>query len=169
MPQVVEAIIPAANMGLRYADRLLKDINARDFARLPKGIQTNHPAFVFGHLSVYPDKIMPDIGLGAIAKPDQKYLDLFDAGKECKDDPSGSIYPPMAEIVARFRERHAALMEKLPSVKDEVLWTPNPNERSREFFPTQAPRLTFYLTGHMQMHLGQVSAWRRIMGMPSAM
>lgn len=169
MPRVVEFILPVARMSLGYADTLLKEITPAIFARLPQGLQTNHPAFVYGHLSVYPDKILPDLGFASIAKPDQKWIDLFEAGAVCKDDPSGTIYPAMETIVGRFRERHAALLEALPGVSDDTLAAINPNEQARQRLPTLGARLNFYLTGHMMMHLGQISAWRRMMGLGSAM
>lgn len=170
MGKLVDIILPGAKMAMGYSEALLNGIAAKDFARLPKGINTNHPAFVYGHLSVYPDKIMPEIGLARLSKPDHaKWVELFDAGKECRDDPSGTIYPSMEAIVSRYRERYAALVEALPSVDESLLWAMNPNEKARDRLPTQGARLNFYLNGHTQMHLGQVSAWRRIMGMPSAM
>ena len=35
-------------------------------------------------------------------------------------------------------------------------------------FPTVGAAINFYLTGHVMMHAGQISAWRRCMGMPAA-
>jgi hypothetical protein len=39
----------------------------------------------------------------------------------------------------------------------------------KEMFPHKGGLITFLCIGHMQMHLGQISAWRRIMGLGSAM
>ena len=53
---------------------------------------------------------------------------------------------------------------------DETFLKPNPNEgRMKELFPTIGAAVTFYLGGHVQMHLGQISAWRRAMGLTAAM
>lgn len=169
MARLVDIIIPVAKMSMGYAELLVKGINAADFARLPKGIRTNHPAFVFGHLSVYPDKILPELDLARLAQPEARYIELFDAGRECRDDPAATIYPAMEAILGRFRSSYNTLLEALPGVGDEVLSRPNPNENSRDRLPTIGAKLNFYVTGHVQMHLGQVSAWRRIMGLPSAM
>jgi hypothetical protein len=35
-------------------------------------------------------------------------------------------------------------------------------------FPTIGGAVNFLLVGHVQMHLGQVSTWRRVMGLGSA-
>jgi hypothetical protein len=38
----------------------------------------------------------------------------------------------------------------------------------RDLFPTIGAAINFYLIGHVQVHLGQISAWRRGMGLPPA-
>jgi hypothetical protein len=40
--------------------------------------------------------------------------------------------------------------------------------RSREMFPTLGAVVAFYLGGHVMNHLGQLSAWRRCLGLPPA-
>ena len=40
--------------------------------------------------------------------------------------------------------------------------------RSRELFPTLGAVVAFYLAGHVMNHLGQLSAWRRCIGLPPA-
>jgi hypothetical protein len=156
-------------MTLRFADLLVKDIPASEFARQPAGVKMNSPAFCFGHLSLYPERAFELIGRPDLAKPDAKWVELFTAGKECFDDPSGSVYPPMQEILDRFRSRHRALMDTLPGVSDEVLMRTNPNERMREWLPTTGSMIGFIVSGHAMSHLGQVSAWRRMKGLGSAM
>jgi len=39
--------------------------------------------------------------------------------------------------------------------------------RMSEMFPTMGSAVMFMCGSHMQMHLGQISAWRRVMGMGS--
>jgi hypothetical protein len=38
----------------------------------------------------------------------------------------------------------------------------------KTLFPTVGAMLAFYMDGHVLMHMGQVSAWRRMQGMPPA-
>ena len=57
----------------------------------------------------------------------------------------------------------------LRSTPDETFDRPNPAEgRMRELFPTIGSVQTFYCGGHMMMHLGQLSAWRRMLGLSAA-
>lgn len=162
-------LVPLCRVSLGFADATLKDIKASDFGRMPTGVKTNTPAFVFGHLATYPDRVFEFIGRPELAKPDQRYVDLFSAGKECIDDPSGKVYPPMEQIVARFRERHQALLGALSEVSDETFAKPNPNEKMKDRFPTLGIMVTFMMTSHIMMHMGQISTWRRCMGLGPCM
>jgi hypothetical protein len=41
--------------------------------------------------------------------------------------------------------------------------------RIKEIFPFVGLAINFMLNNHNMMHVGQVSAWRRAMGLPSVM
>src|SRR5262245_5409441 len=103
MSHVGPIIAASGRLGLMTAERLLNGITPESFARLarPGGqvIQSNHPAFVFGHLSLYPTRIMTALKLppGATAYP-ARFDSIFKSGSHCHDDPDGTIYPPMKEL-----------------------------------------------------------------------
>ncbi len=160
-------------MGL--AKGLLNGINPKDFSRQPtadgKVIDTNHPAFVYGHLALYPARVMGMLGLdgSAIACPAQ-YDALFAAGVACRHDPDGSSHPAMDDIVQRFEKGYAALIEAVKHADDAALSAPiQGNDRYREVFGTVGGAASFMMHDHLMFHLGQVSAWRRMMGLGSAM
>ena len=175
MGHLSDLIVTNTRLSMGLADMLLKGVFADRFARFtsPGGdpIHTNHPAFVLGHLSIYPQRALGDfLGLEVgNAKVPERYPELFGAGVECKDDPSGTIYPPMDEIVNYFRASHTDLMAKIPAVSDETLAQVNPNERFRERCPTTGQAIAFLMGSHAMMHLGQFSAWRRCEGLGAAM
>jgi hypothetical protein len=162
-------LAPLARFSLSYAEMLLKDVRSTDFAKKPKGVDTNHGAFIYGHLALYPERLFDLVGQGALAKPDQKFMDLFAAGKPCLDDPLGTTYPAMEIIVARFRTRYEAVIPVLAETPDEVYHRPNPNERMKDRFPTIAIACNFLVSGHILVHLGQMSAWRRCMDLGPVM
>ena len=63
----------------------------------------------------------------------------------------------------------AAVAKALETAPDSVFAEENPAEgRFKEMFPQKGGAITFLCIGHMQMHLGQVSTWRRVMGLGSA-
>lgn len=166
---IAQTILPSARTSLGYTDRLLNAVDAAIFARMPEGVTTNHPAFNLGHLAIYPEKLLRFLGREDLAIDESAYTTLFGQHVECQDDPNASIYPPMNEILERFRTRHELLLSVLAETDDSVLLKTNPNEGMRDRFPTLGSMLTFMLAGHMMMHLGQISTWRRCMGLGSAM
>ena len=164
---------PLLGRGVRFVagfvDMMLKDVTPEIFARMPEGLTINSPAFNIGHLSIYPDKALEMIGRPELAAPDERYVELFEAGKPCVDDADGAAYPPMAEIVARYKERYTALAGALDETPDDVFARENPWERMRDRFPTVGDAASFVSVSHAMMHFGQISAWRRTMGLGSVM
>jgi hypothetical protein len=167
-------IAASGDLSIAYAERLLIGVTPETFARLarPGGvtIQSNHAAWVLGHLSLYPARIMATLGQpgGATTYP-ERYESLFKNGTDCQDDPNGALYPRMDELTGFFFRAYKAAVATVNSTVDEVFLKLNPAEgRMRELFPTVGAAVNFYLGGHMQNHLGQFSAWRRAMGLPAA-
>ncbi|MFM8415725.1 MAG: DinB family protein [Planctomycetota bacterium] len=162
-------IADSLTVSLSYADRLLKDVSAERFARFaaPGGVvvASNHPAFIYGHLSLYAPKVLQQIGHPAPAVPE--HFDVsFSKDAACRDDVDGDLYPPMDEVLAFFHEGYRMVTGALRSTPDEVFHRPNPAEgRMRDLFPTVGSVQAFYCGGHMMMHLGQMSAWRRMEGL----
>lgn len=62
-------IADSLQLSLSYAERLLKDISPQQFARFAapggKTVESNHPAFTFGHLSLYGPRILTQAGANA--------------------------------------------------------------------------------------------------------
>lgn len=158
-----------------YAERLLTGVSPAMAARKPRNaegvlIEMNHPVFALGHLSLYSGRMLALIGADATAaKTPDAWEALFKAGAPCHDDPTGVIYPSLAEVTERFFAGVDAGLAALEGVRDDVLARPNPNEAMRSRFPCVGDMVNFMTSGHVLMHLGQVSAWRRCMGLGSAM
>lgn len=169
-------VASAGQISLIYGEAMLKGVSAQQFARLAVGrdgkpVQSNHPAWAYGHLALYSSRCMDMLGQpqGVAARP-AGWDDLFKNGTECRDDPAGTIYPAMEAISSHYLNGYKALLAALPGVADDVFSKPNPAEgRMKELLPTVGGMVTFLLTGHPMSHLGQVSAWRRFMGLGSAM
>lgn len=167
-------IADSLQLSLSYADRLLQGIEASRFARFasPGGqaIESNHPAFVLSHLCIYAPRIISQLGRDdlSVTVP-ERIQSSGSKDAQCVDDPDGTIYAPMHEIVETFQRGYGNAMTTLRESSDETLQQPNPTEgRMSELFPTIGSMHTFYVGGHMMMHLGQLSAWRRMQGMGPA-
>lgn len=161
-------------LALGYADRMLKDVTPEMFARFAvvgdQTIQSNHPAFILGHLSLYGPRIVTQLGGDAsTVTPPERFETIFSKDAACEDDPLGTIYPPMSEIVSQFKDGYQAALETLKNANDDQFQQPNPGTgRIVELFPTMGSMHAFYCGGHLMMHLGQLSAWRRMQGLGPA-
>lgn len=162
-------------ISLNYGEGMLKDVTAKMFAQQPvlggTRVTCNHPAWVYGHLSLYSSRCMELMGLeaGVTAKP-AGFDELFKNGTECKDDPEGVIYPSMESITKFYFDGYRAVMAAMPEVSDEVFTRATPGTgRMVEMLPTVGAVVSFLTGGHQMSHLGQVSTWRRAMGLGSAM
>lgn len=174
MGVLADSIVESARVSRRYADRLLKDVLPDRFARRPKVggvmIHTNHPAFVYGHLAfMHPwmASLLVTDGSHGVAVP-AGYEALFKDGVECRDDPDGTIYPPMKEITDAFFSTFDRLCMLTAATPDEALSGPTPDAKARAFMPTVGAAAVFMLNSHVMMHMGQVSVWRRCMGLGQA-
>lgn len=165
-------IADSLQLSLGYAERLLKNVPADRAARFaaPGGVvvESNHPTFIYGHLSLYAPKILRLIGHPAPQVPDGFDL-VFSKDAKCVDDVDGDLYPALDDVMAFFLEGHRMTMGALRSTADAAFEQPNPAEgRMKELFPTIGSAQAFYCGGHMMMHLGQLSAWRRMEGLGAA-
>jgi len=151
---------------LGYADKLCHGIPADSFSRMPFK-DMNSAAFNIGHLSIYPARMAALIGHeGTISNP-EGWEDLFKAGAPCVD---AGTYPMKDALIAHYRASHQKVAELLTELDDAVLAGPNPAEGAlKERFPVLGQAVLFLCNNHQMMHLGQVSAWRRAMGLGSAM
>lgn len=163
-------VMPGAQLTLAYAERLVSGIPS-EAARLKPVIEgvtvdCNHPVFVFGHLSLYPEQLAQITSLPSakLAVP-SNYPSLFAMGAPCHDDPDGTIYPALDELVERFLTGTRALLELVPQLSLETLNMPLENPQRQERFRSVGGFLAYILLAHPQSHLGQVSVWRRCMGL----
>ena len=174
----VQMIVNCARRSLFVAAKLLEGVDPKVAARKPrfettdgaKVIDTNHPVFVYGHLSLYPARVAGMIGLNAAGVDiPAAWNDLFKAGAPCIDDVAGTLYPTIGEVGSKLATATEACLAAMDSLDDAALLVPPSDERFRERFFTVGGAANFLLNNHVMLHLGQVSAWRRCFGLPSAM
>lgn len=174
MGQYSKVLADAAVLGPRYALRLCKDIPASSFGSLatPGGItiDSNHPAFVIGHLNLYPVRVLDFLKVPSeqIALP-ESYQPLFSKDAKCVNDREGKIYPNKDELLAYFERSYQVALESLRQADDSLLIMDNPvDSPMKHLLPTLGSLIGFYLGGHVMSHSGQISAWRRMQLLPPA-
>jgi len=158
---MLDHIIHVSNMNLHYAKVHLEDIPSEEMCTQP-GAQINHPAWISGHITLAyagaADMLGIDNGL-----PEQ-WRSLF--GFWVEPCPDATAHPGKADLLATYERYHALVTEALPNASPELLASPLQDEVMSKIFPTCGDMITAVLTIHEGLHLGQLSAWRREMGMP---
>lgn len=162
MAHIPSIIAQNLQRGLWYANSLAEDIPADKFTAMPHP-NMNHPAWCYGHLAIYPDRMLTLLGYPQLAQENQKYRELFADGTDCLDD--HALYPAKNEILTTFNDRHKALVTILPEVDNAVMDQPVLIESYKDKFPTIGHMFIFIMSAHFMSHLGQISAWRRAIGL----
>jgi hypothetical protein len=172
--QLGSMIAANGDLCLGYAERLLKDIPLADFARFAtlrgQVIESNHPAFIVGHLSLYGHSVVEHLGGPAAADSiPAGFEELFSKNATCQNDLDGTLYPDAEMVCDTFYGGYRQAVIALRASDDGAFAKDNPAQGPiKERFPTLGGMLSFYMSGHMMVHLGQLSAFRRMIGLGSA-
>ena len=139
---------------------LVKDLNDNQMVQQPNGL-VNHPAWSIGHLSLSAEELGQLLGLES----------NLPAGWSKKFNGSEipivnvSHYPSKLELLAELSTQHARNTEALKESHTSLFSQEHPNENVRKKFPTKGDMILFLMTSHEMLHLGQLAAWRRAMGL----
>ncbi|MFN3167147.1 MAG: DinB family protein [Phycisphaeraceae bacterium] len=149
---------------LAYGEMVLADISADDAYKLicDGGVS---PAWIIGHLAFVANRVLAMAG-GQPKIDTDAWKPMFGGGSTPKGEADKDAYPSWDELLKVWREGHADVAAIAPSISEGVLSAQNPNERMRPGLPTVHDFLSFVITGHEAMHLGQLSTWRRVQGRP---
>ena len=75
-----------------------------------------------------------------------------------------TAYPSKAELIAALEQTHAVIAAGLLNMTETEMQQPA-SERIRHRFPLVGDAMVGLVTTHEALHVGQLSAWRRAMGM----
>jgi uncharacterized damage-inducible protein DinB len=160
---MLDLALPVFNFNLGYAQKLVADVADDQMCAQPvEGRVMNHAAFTIGHLAWATDLALGMLGQTPAGAAEWK--ELFGMGAKPLAD--RSKYPAKAALLKALEEAHVRLAAAVAKASPEALAQPAP-ERMRGRFPTMGHTLLALMTSHEASHLGQLSAWRRAMGLPS--
>jgi hypothetical protein len=161
---MLDLILPSYTFALIYAKKLVEGVPDGRWCDQPvPGVAMNHAAWTLGHLAWANDNMLSR--LGQTPALDDPWRALFAMGT--KPLPDRSAYPAADVILKELEAAHARLADAAAAAPPEVLAGPPP-ERMQRMFPTVGHLLAGLMTAHYASHNGQLSAWRRAMGFPSA-
>ena len=125
----------------------------------------NTPRWVLAHLAV-----AWDFGarwLGAATHCPKAWYQAYGPGS--KPDAVPSPAPTKQELLAVIQAQFASLLAAAAAATPEALAKPHTFAPVREAFPTIADFVAHLMTTHPMLHLGQLSAWRRLQGLPAVL
>lgn len=146
---------------LDYLREQVADVSAAEMTAQPNGIM-NHPAWVIGHLTNACQLLGGVIGLKVWLPQD--WAKRFGTGSIPVSD-SGQ-YETKEKALEILRDAQMRITQAIENLDDSQLDKPFPDESYLEVFPTIRHALTQVLVGHTANHVGQISVWRRAMGLP---
>lgn len=145
---------------LEYLRWMVADLDERQMVCQPKGI-VNHPAWTMGHL-VYSDQaIGGEIGLAPWLPSD--WEKRFGTGSTPVADPTA--YPGKTSLLETLKDGQQRLTQRLKAMGEVAMAEPLPDVRYRDRIPTVGHAVLHILTSHTAMHVGQITVWRRAMGL----
>ena len=146
---------------LDYLRELVADVAPADMVAQPNGI-LNHPAWTVGHLTHSCELLGGVAGLPGWLPAD--FARRFGTGSVPL--PDVNQYEPKEKALAMLRDAQARVTRAVERLDDAFLDQPFPNPSHRAAFPTVRHALTQVMVGHAAMHVGQLTVWRRAMGLP---
>ncbi len=145
---------------LQYCRMLTADIADERFAEQPLP-GANHPAWILGHLAFSADIAVGLLG-GEKTMP-AEWVELFKPSSVMRT--ARADYASKDELLKVVERCFENARQLAANAAPEQLAAATENPRMKDALPTNRERLSFLLTGHLGVHLGQLSAWRRMVGM----
>ena len=128
------------------------------------GTTINHPAFVLGHLAYYFGVCIQLLG-GEVEFCENE-ASLYQHGADCIED--ASIYQDKTASIAQYIARLDEALTFVASCDAEVFERTTAGSPFEGRMDTLGQVAAFMLSGHPAFHIGQLSAWRRVSGMGTA-
>lgn len=162
-----------------WGDKLLAGVTKENYARKPHlhrdgspfVIECNHPAFISGTWASTRQRSLSCLALRRLGSwPPPALRNCSSNGAPCRDDPAGTIYPKLEAITVQYTVPYDAIIESVSRLEDRAFLCADPR-RVRAIpasFPSAGGVAMFLLNNHQMMHLGQLSTWRRCMGLGPA-
>ena len=158
----MNAVLHSFAYALDFLRDQVADIPEADRVAQPSGI-ANHPAWVIGHLTHSCQLLGGVIGLPEWLPND--WAGRFGTGSVPLPDPN--LYETKNDALALLQDAQFRITRAVEGLGASRLDQPFPDESYRMVFPTVRHAFTQVLVGHTANHVGQVTVWRRAMGLPT--
>jgi len=144
-----------------YGNKLVADLSQDQMIVQPQP-GMNHPSWVLSHLNAYHGPLVSMLSGEPFDDPkDHRF------GMLSKPEADASVYESKQTLLTQYNEGHERVVAALESAGEAGLHRAMSLERWKGVFPTVGSALGYLMLAHEGVHLGQLSAWRRVQGLPS--
>ena len=158
----MKSVLHSFRYSLDFVADQVADVTEPDMAAQPDGA-ANHPSWIIGHLTFACQMLGGVVGLSDWLPND--WAKRFGPGSTAVAN--GKFYLPKREALAQLYSAGIRLSAAVTALDEPQLDAPFPDEAYIEVFPTVRHALTQVLVGHTAFHVGQLSVWRKAMGLPA--
>ena len=158
---MLKHVVQASAINLEYAQKLTADV-AEDQMCVQPAPGVNHAAWVLGHLAFVFDSMIRVFDQKPAMPPE--WIELFNLASQPTSD--AARYPSKAALLETYQTTYRRLVEAVQAAPPEAFEREFPNPKLRSLFPTVGVAMVHILNSHHSLHLGQLSAWRRMQGLP---
>ena len=164
MSTIIQGLIFSWNKNADYAQRLVADLSDEQIVSQPvaDGAPANHAAWVLSHLNVYVPIISSIIDGNEFEDPKTHTF-----GMQSKPESDRAIYESKDALISTFVQGHEKVAAQLQDASSDLFDKSVTLPRWKEVMPTAGIALPYLMILHENTHLGQLSAWRRVLGLPS--
>ncbi len=160
MSLFIESLLIGWDRNADYAKRLVADLIESQMLLQPGG--ANHPAWIFSHLNLYHPVLIAMLHGHQFEDPK-----IHKFGMQSKPLQDAALYGPKQPLIDAFIKGHNDVAATLREVGEAAMSLPMPLERWKAPFPKVGSIIGYLMHVHESTHLGQLSTWRRVQGLPS--
>ena len=164
-----DQILKPYRFNLKYAYDLVSDVDDDQMYFTPSPGLENHPGFTLGHLVTGSVLVADDLGVDCSWPEGWDEFFLRKGPGDPRLPVSDAPNLPSKEVLLRELDEKHRIVEQSILALDDAKFAEPCKWRYESYFPTEGDMLMFMCVTHEAMHLAQVAAWRRAMGLPSSL
>jgi uncharacterized damage-inducible protein DinB len=159
---MIPELVGSFERSLAFMREAIADLSDEELLLQPPGVP-NHAAWTLGHVIHSCQAIAGELGVAPWLPDDWEAR--FGYGSSPADAPASQ---GKAALLATLADASNRLRTVLLMTDESRLKDPLPDEKTREILPTIGDALLQVVSAHTAFHAGQLAAWRRAIGRPSA-
>jgi hypothetical protein len=160
---MLQHLIFAYRFNLDRARVLVSDLSDEQMVLQPHGV-INHPAWTLGHLAATSNSLAGLLGL------ESTFPDAWRDACRTGGTPDGdaAAFPSKGQLLEQLAHQHERVGGAIETADPALFAREHPHPRARARFPTIGDTAAFLMSVHEANHLGQITAWRRAVGLGPA-